>query len=104
MCSAINWIQSNIFILGIHYEVVHDIISYACKFVLSVLVIFIVFYSHRYSRYHDSGLAFHLNRLTRYHEPVLVWRSCFISLYFGSVGSQQIDINMHESFSYMFQN
>ena len=60
MCSAINWIQSIIFILGIHYEVVHDIISYACKFVLSVLVIFIVFYSHRYSRYHDSGLAFHL--------------------------------------------
>ena len=51
MCSAINWIQS--IMLGIHYEVVHDIISYACKFVLSVLVIFIVFYSHRYSRYHD---------------------------------------------------
>ena len=76
MCSAINWIQSIIFILGIHYEVVHDIISYACKFVLSVLVIFIVFYSYRYSRYHDSGLvtiAFHLNRLTRYHEPVLVF-------------------------------
>ena len=44
MRSAINWIQSIIFILGIHYEVVHDIISYACKFVLSVLVIFIVLY------------------------------------------------------------
>ena len=73
MRSAIYCIQSIIFILGIHYEVVHDIISYACKFVLSVLVIFIVFYSHRYSRYHDSGLAFHLNRLTRYHEPVLVF-------------------------------
>ena len=71
MRSAIYCIQSIIFILGIHYEVVHDIISYACKFVWSVLVIFIVFYSHRYSRYHESGLAFHLNRLTRYHEPVL---------------------------------
>ena len=73
MRSAINWVQSIIFILGIHYEVVHDIILYACKFVLSVLVIFIVFYFHRYSRYHDSGLAFHLNRLTRYHESVLVF-------------------------------
>ena len=76
MRSAINWMQSIIFILGIHYEVVHDIISYACKFVLSVLVVFIVFYSYRYSRYHDSGLvtiAFYLNRLTRYHEPVLVF-------------------------------
>ena len=73
MRSAINWIQSIIFILGIHYEVVHHIISYACKFVLSVLVIFIVFHSHMYSRYHDSGLAFHLNRLTRYYEPVLVF-------------------------------
>ena len=76
MRSAINWIQLIIFILGIHYEVVHDIISYACKFVLSVLVVLIVFYSYRYSRYHDSGLvtiAFHLNRITRYHEPVLVF-------------------------------
>ena len=44
MRSAIYCIQSIIFILGIHYEVVHDIISYACKFVLSVLVIFIVAY------------------------------------------------------------
>ena len=43
MCSAINWIQSILFILGIHYEVVHDIISYACKFVLSVLVVLLYF-------------------------------------------------------------
>ena len=43
MRSAINWIQPIIFILGIHYQVVHDVISYACKFVLSVLVVFIYF-------------------------------------------------------------
>ena len=76
MRSAINWIRSIIFILAIHNEVVHDIISYACKFALSVLVVFIGSYSYMYSRYHDSGLvtiAFHLNRLTRYHEPVLVF-------------------------------
>ena len=43
MRSAIYCIHSIIFILGIHYEVVHDIISYACKFVLSVLVILLYF-------------------------------------------------------------
>ena len=45
MCSAIYWIQSIIFILGIPYEVVYDIISYAlnsyCQY-LSFLVYFIL--------------------------------------------------------------
>ena len=76
MSSPMNWIWPIIFILGIHYEMVHDIISYAGNFVFSVLVVFIVFNSYRYSRYHDSEfvtIGFHLNMLTRYHEPVLVF-------------------------------